>query len=348
MLPTFVIGLREGRRGVADRRHHRRVPAQQGRRDALRCDVGRRRGRGRDLPRRGGRAPDRRTRQLPQRRAGGARDGRRAGRRRHGHVHDRLDAPARPRPRGRPARRRRQPRWREGSDLGARRDGLLRRPARGLETAVFLLAAFQASGDSTAAGHRRRARRSCSRPRIGCAHLPRRRPPEPGPLLPPHRGRRSCSSPRASSCRRCTPRTRPPGSTACRERALDLSWLVRPGTVGELAAHRRARAPAAADDGRAGRLAPLRGADAAVRPVAEAVARGSRAPAKTVRSDRRPADARALREDELELRMGSCDVDGGCRRGCGSAGGGRRRLRTSSSSGTASGTATSSRPRRSR
>ena len=50
--------------------------------------------------------------------------------------------------------------------------------------------------------------------------------------------------------------------------ALDLSWLVVPGTVTSVAADRDARAAAAAHSGRGGHLPALRGADARVRAVA--------------------------------------------------------------------------------
>ena len=99
----------------------------------------------------------------------------------------------------------------------------------GLETAVFLLAAFQASGDALAAGagavlgilvavaHR-------------LGHLPRRRPPEPRTLLPRHLRRARARRRRA---RDVGDPHRPRGDLAEQPpgQALDLSWLVRPGTV---------------------------------------------------------------------------------------------------------------------
>ena len=100
----------------------------------------------------------------------------------------------------------------------------------GFETSVFLLAAFDSSSDPLAAGGgallgvvaRRRDR---------LRDLPRRHPAQPGPVLPGHRDRPGAGRGRASSRPPCTPRTRPAGSTACRAQTVDLRWLVAPGTV---------------------------------------------------------------------------------------------------------------------
>ena len=160
---------------------------QEGRRDALRCDVGRRRGRGRDLPRRGDRAPDR-ERAAPAGRAGGPRDGRGADRGRDGHVHDLLDAPACPQSRGRRCGRRAAAALAEGSVWALVAMAFFAVLREGLETSVFLLAAFQASGDSNAAWiGALLGDPALGRARLG--HLPRRRAPEHGALLPRHRGR---------------------------------------------------------------------------------------------------------------------------------------------------------------
>ena len=68
----------------------------------------------------------------------------------------------------------------------------------------------------------------------------------------------SCSSRPAWSRARSTPRTRPTWLNSLQGRAVDLSWLVQPGSVIELAADRRARRSAAADRRRGDRLARLR------------------------------------------------------------------------------------------
>ena len=115
----------------------------------------------------------------------------------------------------------------------------------GLETAVFLLAAFQASGDAPPAGPRRPARDRWSRSRSGsastaaaCASTSPASSASPRPC--------SCSSPPASSRARCTPRTRPPGSTASRPRRRPRAGSSRPGRSSSSLAHGRARDPAAA------------------------------------------------------------------------------------------------------
>ena len=80
----------------------------------------------------------------------------------------------------------------------------------GLETAVFMLAAFQASGDSTAAGSGA-VLGVLVAVVIGCRHLPRRRAAQPRPLLPRHRRRARARRRRARRDARSTPRTRRPG-----------------------------------------------------------------------------------------------------------------------------------------
>ena len=152
MLPTFVIGLREGVRGVADRGDHRRVPAPGGPR-GTRCGgcglgvgvavaaVHRDRGRPADPRRRAAAAA-----------AGAARDRGRRRRRRDGHVHDRLDAPPRARARRRAARERRQ-RARARVDLGAGGDGVLCRSfARGSRRRCSCSPRSRHPGDATSAG----------------------------------------------------------------------------------------------------------------------------------------------------------------------------------------------------
>ena len=136
----------------------------------------------------------------------------------------------------------------------------------GLETAVFMLAAFQASGDSTAAGsgavlgvlvavaigwgiYRGGVRLDLARFfRVTAAVL----------VL-------VAAGLVATAIHTAHEATWLNGLQA---QALDLSWLVRPGNRDELARHRRARRPAAADGRRGVRLAAVRHADAGVRVVA--------------------------------------------------------------------------------
>ena len=80
----------------------------------------------------------------------------------------------------------------------------------GLETAVFLLAAFQQSTRPEPHRYRRRARRAPrGAPRL--RDLPRRPEDQPAEVLQDHRCASSCSSRPACSPARCTPRTRPAG-----------------------------------------------------------------------------------------------------------------------------------------
>ena len=228
VLPTFVIGLREGVEAALIVGIVAAFLRQQGRRDALRwmwVGVG---DRGRALRRRRRRARSSSTSELPQRQQEGLETVIGRDRGRDGHLHDRLDAPARARPRGRPARARRR---RAGPRLGvgARRDGVPRGPPRGARDRVFLLAAFQAlerrddrrasapcsassSRSRSAAGSTAAASGSTSRASSGSPPSCSSSSP-PGLVMSrgPHRARGGLAR------------------TACQEQAVDLSWLVAPG-----------------------------------------------------------------------------------------------------------------------
>ena len=148
----------------------------------------------------------------------------------------------------------------------------------GFETSVFLLAAFDASSDRS-----RPAAARCSASllavAIGYGHLPRRREDQPGAVLPGHRPRARAGRRRASSRPPCTPRTRPAGSTACRAQAVDLAWLVAPGTVRSVAPDRHARLPAAPTvTPRSPVYLALRDPDGDLRPLAVAAPAALRPP----------------------------------------------------------------------
>ena len=100
----------------------------------------------------------------------------------------------------------------------------------GLETSVFLLAAFQ-DVDRHGGGRHRRNPRPRRRGRDRARHLPRRRANQPRPLLPRHRPRPRLRRRRAARDRRCTPPTRPAGSTACRARRSTSPGWSSPGTI---------------------------------------------------------------------------------------------------------------------
>ena len=137
----------------------------------------------------------------------------------------------------------------------------------GFETSVFMLAAFQDATDTTAAGAGAvigliLGDRDRRRP------LPRRRADQPQPLLPHHRPDPRLRRRRPARRARCTPPTRPAGSTRMQAQALDLTWLVQPGTVsGSLLTGMLGLQPTPTI-GEVARLPALRGADDALRPLA--------------------------------------------------------------------------------
>ena len=151
MLPTFIIGLREGVEAALIVGIIAAFLVQEGRRDGLRwmwagvaaavliCV-----GVAVALQ-----VAEQRSAAAP---AGGARDGRRPAGRGDGHVHDRLDAPPRARPGGRAAHERRRAALAEGSMIALVAMAFFAVIREGFETAVFMLAAFQSSTDPTAAG----------------------------------------------------------------------------------------------------------------------------------------------------------------------------------------------------
>ncbi len=149
MLPTFVIGLREGLEAALVVGIIAAFLARQGRRDALRhVWVGV--GAAAALCLAVGVALHLLERSLPQQAAGGARDGHRPARRRHGHLDDRVDAPQRP-----PLKGGLEAAAAAALDAGSARAlvamAFLAVLREGFETAVFLLSVFQSSTNAAAA-----------------------------------------------------------------------------------------------------------------------------------------------------------------------------------------------------
>ena len=244
MLPTFVIGLREGVEAALIVGIIAGFLRQEGRRDALRpmwlgvgaavaiCVAV-------------GIALELLDQELPQRQQEGARDRRRHRGGRDRHVHDRLDAPPRARPlrpaaRGAPARRWRPARparwWRWRSSPSSARGS---RPSSSCSPC-----------SRTPRTPRARAPARCSAsPRavaIGLLDLPRRHHAQPGALLPHHRRRARARRGRAGGQRdahraRGGLAQRRPGAGARPQLAR------RPGHVDVGAADRDARLAAAAD-----------------------------------------------------------------------------------------------------
>ena len=212
-----------------------------------------------------------------------------AGRRRDGHVHDRLDAQPRPRAARASSRpRRRRARARLGVALVG--DGVPRRAARGLRDRR--LPARRLPGRHRP--DRRAASAPCSaslrRGRDRLRHLPRRRAAQPRALLPPHRRRARARRRRPRRPSRCTRRTRPAGSTAPGRRRSTSSWLVEPGTVSaSLVTGMLGLQPQPTVAEVAG-LPALRGADADLRPLARprSALRRERARVRPATSRRRP------------------------------------------------------------
>ena len=223
MLPHVRDRAARGRRGLADRRHRRRVPRQQGRRDALARMWLRRRARRRICARSASALEL--VSSLPQaeqegletvvgavavaavtfmivwmrRNARGLRGGLRG--------------------RARPGARR-------GLDGRARRDGVLRGdPRRASRPPCSCSPRSTRDEPGRRAGSRRGPGRVAAAAigwglyRGGVRHRPRA-------VLPRDRASCSCSSPRAWSRPPSTRRTRRAGSASCRTQAFDLRWLV--------------------------------------------------------------------------------------------------------------------------
>ena len=228
MLPTFVIGLREGVEAALIVAIIAGFLRQEGRRDALRpmwlgvgaavaiCVAV-------------GVALELLDQELPAAPAGGARDGRRHRRGGDRHVHDRLDAaprarPLRPAARGAPARR-----WRAGSTGALVAMAFFAVFREGLETVVFLLAVFQNADDPASAG---------AGAVLGLAAAVADRAASSTAAASSSTSRASSASPASCSCSsrpgwwraRSTPRTRRAGSTPARTRRSTSRWLVVPGT----------------------------------------------------------------------------------------------------------------------
>ena len=266
MLPTFVIGLREGVEAALIVGIVAAFLVQQGRTRRASLDVGRRRARDRDLPRRRHRARARQP-SAPVQAAGGARDDRRPHRRRLRHLHDRLDAPPRARPAARMLEGEAASALVRGSAIALVAMAFFAVIREGFETSVFLLAAFDAS-TSPARGRRRRRPRHRRRGRDRLRDLHRRRAAQPVAVLPDHRRRCSSSSPPGSSRPRCTPRTRPAWLNSFQGQAFDLTWLVDPGSVRAALLTGMLGLQPRPTRRRGRRLPALRGPDARLRPVA--------------------------------------------------------------------------------
>ncbi len=150
MLPTFVIGLREGLEAALIVGIVAAFLRQRGRLDLLRLGLPRRRRGDRAVPGDRHRARRDLARPAPAP-ARGSRDRHRGRRRRDGHLHGRLDAPALAHAEG-PARGRGRPaRWPPGPGFALVVMAFLAVLREGLETVVFLLAAFNQSGNTALA-----------------------------------------------------------------------------------------------------------------------------------------------------------------------------------------------------
>ena len=232
MLPTFVIGLREGLEAALIVGIIAAFLRKQGRRDLLRwvfvgvgvavllCVAV-------------GVALNVVLEEPAAAPAGGPGDGHRRARRRHGHLHGRLDAPQLPRPQG-PARRRWPPTpW--AAPAGAARamvaDGVPRRAARGRRDRRLPARRLQPVGQRRRRRRRGAARHRSSRSALGYGIYRGGVRLNLSQVLPRHRPRARPRRRRARRSTRCTPRTRPAGSTSGRQRTVDLTWLVQPGSV---------------------------------------------------------------------------------------------------------------------
>ena len=273
MLPTFIIGLREGLEASLIVGIIAAFLIQRGERRSLRpmwygvalavalclavaADP------------RGGRPL------APPQAAGRARDGPGAARGRGRHVHGRVDEAPLARAEG-VARGERRGGPDPGVVVGARGHGVLRGPARrardrGLPAGG--LRQLQGPGRHRDGGRARDRRGG----RPGVRDLQGRRPDQPGPLLPVH-------GLRAGARGRRAPRERGPHGARGRLDRRPAGTGVRPAVAGRAGVRPRgapdgdARAPARPHGRRDARVAPVRGPDGSVRPVARPSPRADRA-----------------------------------------------------------------------
>ena len=227
VLPTYIIGLREGLEAALIVGIVAAFLAQQGRKDALKQVWIGRRDRPRDLQR-GRRDPPDRLAGPAAEAAGAARNGHRPGRGRDGHLHDRLDAVARQGPEGRP---RTLDRVGARGELreGARGDGVPRGDARGLRDGRVPPRRVQRERQRARERHGRAARR---------AHRGARRVPDlqgrpedqPLSLLPHHRARARRDRGRPGDDRVPHRATKAAGSPSARRRCS-----ISPGSSGPAA-----------------------------------------------------------------------------------------------------------------
>ena len=316
------------RRGVADRRHRRRVPAPAGPSGRAARDVGRRRCSRSSLcvgvavgaagPRRS------RCRSASRRRLETVVAPSPSGMVTFMIVWMRRHAA---RPRGASCARAPPTPLPQRLGVGARRDGLLRRPARGPRDRGLPARRVPGLGRLD----RGRARAPCSGSLVAVAigwGIYRggvRLNLAASSASPP---RFSCSSPPALSRRAIHTAHEATWLNSLQAQALDLSWLVRPGTVTSSLVTGVLGVQPAADGRRGARLAALRHPDAGLRPAGRAAgrrraeaARAGSPPHRTRRRRRASAD-RLPRDRGRAGRAAACGC-GGIERRCGGGSEGR-------------------------